>query len=147
MTLYLLIAPSGAGKTSWARKKSEETGAIHISSDACRFIVSGSEENQECSPQAFELARKMVSYFLYQEKDVIMDSTALTPRTRSEFVQIGRNFGARVVAVWFKTPIEVCKERNKNRSRTVPDDVIDKQFARLVPPQHHYFDEIIEINA
>jgi predicted kinase len=39
-----------------------------------------------------------------------------------------------VEAVFFDVPVEVCRERNRRRGRVVPEEVLDRMAAKLVPP-------------
>jgi predicted kinase len=43
-------------------------------------------------------------------------------------------YDASVEAIFFDTPLEVCKERNRRRERVVPEWAMDALSARLVPP-------------
>ena len=47
---------------------------------------------------------------------------------------IGKSYGCDVEALFFAVPLEVCRERNRQRQRVVPDDVMAKMAAKLVPP-------------
>jgi len=60
-----------------------------------------------------------------------IDATHLTPRERRPYLRLP---GCRVEAVYFDVPPEICKQRNRQRDRTVPEQVIDEMAAKLVRP-------------
>lgn len=143
--LILLVGVSGSGKSTYARSFCAQTGAVHLSSDECRGVLSGDENNQEVSGRAFELLRNMTRYFLRRGQNVVVDATNLNPKSRKDFVEIGRQFHAFIHAYCFKTDLTVAKERNKTRSRVVPEHVIDAQSAKCVWPTVGEVDNVIFI--
>jgi predicted kinase len=64
-----------------------------------------------------------------------VDATNLDSRERRHWIQMAREFGYDVHAVFFDVPLEVCLERNQRRQRVVPADVMQKMAARLQPPK------------
>ena len=63
-----------------------------------------------------------------------VDATNITRRDRSHFFRIAERFGCVVDVLYFDTPLEVCLERNRRRSRCVPEDAVRRMAARLEPP-------------
>jgi predicted kinase len=63
-----------------------------------------------------------------------IDATNLTIADRAPYIGIGRSYGCPVEALFFDVPLEVCRERNAQRHRVVPQEAMDKMAARLVPP-------------
>ena len=57
--LVVLIGPSGAGKTHFARTHFTPTEVI--ASDTCRALVSDNETDQDATADAFELLRFIAS--------------------------------------------------------------------------------------
>jgi predicted kinase len=45
---------------------------------------------------------------------------------------MGQAHGCEVEAVFFDLPLAVCRERNAQRQRVVPDDALEKMAAKLV---------------
>ncbi|HEY0880631.1 MAG TPA: AAA family ATPase, partial [Archangium sp.] len=64
--LVVLIGPSGAGKTTFARKHFSATEVI--SSDGCRGLVSDDESSLEATADAFELVHLIASKRLARGK-------------------------------------------------------------------------------
>ena len=50
------------------------------------------------------------------------------------YIEIGREFGCEVEAVWFDVPLEVCLRRNAGRSRVVPEAAMVEMAGRLAAP-------------
>jgi predicted kinase len=43
-------------------------------------------------------------------------------------------------------PLEVCRERNRRRNRVVPDEVLERMAAKLVPPTvEEGFDRVVVV--
>lgn len=47
--------------------------------------------------------------------------------------ECGKN-AKQIEFVFVDTPLAACLERNRSRARHVPDDVIRRYIARLIPP-------------
>lgn len=64
---------------------------------------------------------------------VVLDSTFVEPERRRQILQIARQFGTPVVAVWVDTEWEVCVRRNAERAedRRVPVEVMRGMHQRL----------------
>jgi predicted kinase len=63
-----------------------------------------------------------------------VDATNLTPQERAPYIGIGKAFGCEMEAVYFDVPLEVCRQRNAQRHRVVPDDAMVAMARKLVPP-------------
>lgn len=70
--------------------------------------------------------------FALGETDVTFDSTALTQGARHDLLKLAdlAPDGCLKSLTVFTTPFEVCMERNSNRDRVVPDDIMYKMHAR-----------------
>lgn len=146
MTLTILISQPCGGKTTYA-KKNQDVGTVVISSDEARFLISGDEGNQECSRKAFEFMELAVETLLRQSKNVIVDATNTTRKSRKQWVKLGRKYGAYIQMVVFNVPADVCKARNAQRARKVPEHVIDTMIGRLEAPTLAECDEILTIEG
>lgn len=129
--LIVLVGLPGSGKSTWAAGQ----GVGVLSSDAVRQLLTDSAENQEVNGLVFPT----LSFLLTMRtkagaRTTILDATSLTPKERKAWVKTAKDLGSQVEAVFFDTPLAVCKLRNASRSRVVPEDVMDRFAARLVPP-------------
>ena len=144
MKLDILIGQPCCGKSTYcdfARDSHNEP--VVVSSDEARFLISGDESNQECSGRAFAFMELAVEMLLRQNKNVIVDATNTTRKSRKQWVKLGRKYGAYIQMTVFNVPADVCKARNAARARKVPEHVIDNMIARLEIPV--LFDECDEI--
>lgn len=117
-TAFLMVGPPGAGKSTYARKLSQETGAIVIETDEIRreagplwtALEDGIlEKIEECLPN-----------------DIILDAPHCSRFERKLSTDLLMMHGYDVVAVVVQTPIEVCLLRNATRSKNVPRHAITR---------------------
>ena len=127
----MLIGLPGSGKSTWAQRE----GATVLSSDAMRIVLSGDENNQTIHGKVFGAMRHLLKSRLeIGASPTIIDSTNLRRRDRKAWLRLAKKHGARVEAIYFEVPIETALERNRKRSRQVPEDVIRMMLERLQPP-------------
>lgn len=148
MKLEILIGPPACGKSTYCDFARDSHGEpVVVSSDEARFLISGDENNQECSAAAFAYMRTAVEMLLRQNKNVILDATNTTVKSRKEWVKIGRKYGARVQMTVFKVPVDVCKARNAGRERKVPEHVIERMAGQFQMPTLDECDEILTVEG
>jgi predicted kinase len=129
--ITLLIGLPGSGKSTWARGKSGV-----LSSDALRELLADDSGNQTIHPRVFRVLRYLLKQRLeLQRPATYIDATNLTPRERRPYFKMAAAFDAQVEAVFFDVSAEVCIQRNRERGRVVPDEVILAMAKRLVVPR------------
>jgi predicted kinase len=93
------------------------------------------ETNQSIHDRVFQTIRYLLRQRLELQRPVTyIDATCLTPQERAPYIAMGRAYGCDVEALLFDVPVEVCRERNRARARTVPDEAMELMAAKLVPP-------------
>lgn len=106
-----------------------------LSSDEIRRILSDDPENQSINGMVFATLRHLLRRRLELRCPVTcIDATNLSPKERRAYLAMAQIYGCTAEAVYFDTPPSVCKQRNRDRSRRVPEDVIDAMAARLRAP-------------
>lgn len=144
-TLTLLVGVPGSGKTTWANKNHKENEVV-LSSDLIRKELFNDETNQENNKLVFTTLYNRARELLKSGKSVIIDATNVTIKDRSRALKNFTNFSVIKVAIVFKTATDICKFRDKNRTRTVGEEVIDKFTEKFInPTKEEGFDEIIYI--
>lgn len=133
-TLFMMIGLSGSGKSTIALKVMKEYNATYHSSDDIRLELFGDENDQTHNEQVFTELHKRIILDLKNGKDTIFDATNLTIKDRSCIFNKIKGIDCEVIAYVIPTPIEICKEQNKNRDRVVPEFVIDKQIRKFQFP-------------
>ena len=146
-TVWLMIGPSGVGKSTWAMKKMEEVGGdcAYFNGDSIRKELYGDPAIQGNGHEVFSIMKTRYRKALADPKvaNIFIDNISTTHKDRKQYFDGKSSF----VLVYFSVPIETALLRNSLRERQVPEDVIRLQYGRLQPPtaeEREKF-EIIEV--
>ncbi len=100
-----------------------------------RGLLSGDETNQSIHGKVFAAIRHLLRTRLeIGVGPTIIDATNLRRRDRKVWLQIAQKFKVPVEAVYFRIPLELALDRNRQRARVVPEDVIRSMIERQQPP-------------
>lgn len=81
-----------------------------------------------------------------QKRNILFDATSINKKNRAGILNQAKELEYKVEIHIMDTPIEVCKERNAQRERKVPDHVIDRMFAQFqTPTEDEGFDKIVYV--
>jgi protein phosphatase len=127
--LIVLIAPAGAGKTTFARQHFRHTEIV--SSDLCRALVSDDEANQEATGPAFEVFDAILRGRLRLGRLSVADATNLEAIPRQRLRELAREFGRSAIAIVLDVPPDVAHAQNLARARSVPPHVLESHYDRF----------------
>ncbi len=139
--LIMLVGIPGSGKSAWAKEfiKTHPHYIVH-SSDELRKELYGDVNAQGKNGELFTILHKRINKDLEEGKSVIYDATNLKKRRRCAFL---RGIKCWTKCVLFIEDISICKKRNNDRDRKIPDEVIDRMWKGFSPPLwNEGFDEI-----
>lgn len=146
-SIVLLCGPAACGKSTFAQRHFRPTHII--SSDWARGRVCDDERDQRFNTQAFALVRCLTDLRLGLNRLCVVDSTALAPPHRREFVELARRFQVPSVIFLFDVPLETCIERDRLRERSVGAAVIERHHLAFgqtkTDIRQEGFDQIIEL--
>jgi len=127
--LVVLVGVSGSGKTTWASQhfRSEEI----VSSDRLRAIVGSGEHDLDASAEAFSILDQIVAARLRRRLMTVVDTLGLDDGRRLSHLALAREHGVPAILVVFETPEELSRQRNRQRSRPVPNSVVTSQMRRF----------------
>jgi predicted kinase len=129
--VVLAIGLPGSGKTTWFGRR----GVTPLSSDLLRNILFDDVEEQRYQGLVFSTLRSLLRARLIARMPWnYVDATNLSIHERRQWIKMAKSFGYEVQAVFFDVPLEVCLERNRQRDRSVSEDVMRKMAERLKPP-------------
>src|SRR5215471_3561976 len=130
--IMLMVGLPGSGKSTYLQR----LGVTPLSSDAIRQVLADDATDQTIHKRVFRTIRYLLRQRLAIGRAVTyVDATHLTPAERRPYVQMARQHGCDIEAVFFDVPLEICIARNRRRERVVPLQAMRKMAAKLVPPK------------
>ena len=124
--VYLICGFIGAGKTTFAKKLEEKTGAVRVTKDEWSIRFIGNDPTidgyAEWDRKIIDLSRDFAFYLVGKGIDVIMDEGFWEKETRDEMRRRADAIGAKVVMYYLETPIETIRERVVGRNSNLTKD-------------------------
>lgn len=151
ITLYVLIGIPGSGKSTWARENATHLNAVVVGSDEVRRDFRANGQNPLSGDRVFAEVERRARVHLAAGHSVILDATHFLHKYRTYALYLAGDFHARRVAIWFDVPLDVCLQRNAQRSNQtfgdeqVPEGIVREMDTRLQPPRPDEFDEMMRV--
>jgi F420-dependent oxidoreductase-like protein len=124
--VVVLVGPGASGKTTWAAE--HFAAEAIVSSDRLRAVVGAGEDDITASTDAFALLDAIVAARLGRRLTTVIDTLGLDAERRAAWLELARRNNIPCVAVAFDTPAAECRERNRNRAKRIPVDVLAAQL-------------------
>lgn len=151
--LWLLVGIPGSGKSTWAREQLTSESEHWISRDMIRFgLIQEGEEYFSKEKEVFNLFVRAVQADIDSNfiTDIYVDATHINEASREKLLRKLKNLdGVNINAVVFDIPLEVCLERNAQRTgrSCVPETAIRNMYNNFRNPalDERKYDKIIEM--
>jgi predicted kinase len=144
-TLYMMVGIPGSGKSTFAKTLKGK----YVSRDEVRFkLLQDGDDYFAKEGEVFQKFIYEIEEGLSRCSDVIVDATHLNKGSRYKLLSKVRP--ERVVAIVMDTSLDVCLQRNAQRSgrALVPEDVIRDMYQHMTIPNYDEgFDAIIMIKG
>lgn len=135
LSFIQMIGIPGSGKTEMANKLAAQYGAAVFSSDKIRKELTGNESDQTVNDKVFKTMFERTCATLNDGVSAIYDATNLSHKRRRVLLeQLSAHYDIRTIAVVMATPIKMCIDRQTQRDRTVPKDVIWRMVKSFYMP-------------
>lgn len=138
----MLVGLPGSGKSTIAKHFQIERYRVH-SSDEIREELLSDINNQSKNGLVFETLHKRVREDLKEGRKVVYDATNIDYKKRMAVLDIIKDIECDKVCIIVATPYEECIRRNKERDRSIPEEVITRMYKNFYIPQYYEgWDEI-----
>lgn len=134
---HCLIGPPGAGKSTLAQQWVKRLPHYQwISTDHIRQALFGDVTTQGNWPQVEAEVIRQIKQAIASGTPVIYDATNAKRAWRLDLMQKLADDSPQWMAWWLKTPLKLCKARNRQRDRQIDDTVIEEFHAAIkaLPP-------------
>ena len=147
-TCYILVGLSGGLKSTMAEVLAKFHSAVLVSSDAIRGELSFVEDQSQ-NDLVFKIFHQRIRNGLNEGSSIIADATNLTIKSRRQIIDIAKRIpNVEIVCVLMATPYLTCVERDKKRSRSVGEEVLEKQLKKFqIPFYEEGFDDIVVVRT
>jgi predicted kinase len=124
--VYLICGFIGAGKTTFARKLEDKTGAVRITKDEWSIRLIGNDPKidgyETWDHKIIGLSRDIALYLAEKGIDVIIDEGFWGKEQRDEMRRRIAAIGAQAILYYVATPIETIRERVVARNDNLTKD-------------------------
>lgn len=142
--LMIVVGAPGSGKSTHIQKLYPHVKTISMDEERKRLCgtMMDMSRNQEAYDNCFKDFRESMK----RGENIIWDATSVSRKLRRRLIDVARNAGAKVSIVYFDLPLEIVLERNRNRDRVVPEDVVVDYYTRLQSPKPYEYDRLLVVN-
>lgn len=128
--VYMLSGLPATGKDTWIRAHLGDLPMISL--DEIRQELSYAPTKNQAI--IAEKGHEMAKAYLRKKQSFVWNATDLTPMQRQRQVELFCRYGGCVEIVYLETGWQELLRRNRERTREVPRDAIEKMLQKLEPP-------------
>jgi len=128
--VVLMAGLPGVGKDSWIARHLSEWPVISL--DEIRKVVQISPEGNQ--GPVIQAAKERARIYMRQQQSFVWNATNVTRALRRQLVDFFVSYGARVRIVYLDAPLAIILRRNRSRSASVPETVMNKLLDKLDVP-------------
>lgn len=148
--LILLIGLPGSGKTTFARQLIANCPSYQlVSTDNIRIQLFGDECLQGPWLQVWQQVEREFQQAVQRQTPTVYDATNAKRSYRKEIITLARQSGFTLITgIWLDMPLLTCLERNRLRSRQVPEEIIlqmHRQLTDAPPALAEGLDELVRL--
>jgi protein phosphatase len=130
VSLVVLVGVTGSGKSTFAAHHFDRYEVL--SSDFCRGLVSGDENDQSATADAFDVLSYVAGKRLAAGRLTVVDATSVQFDARKQLIALAREHDVLPVAIVLDVPESVCLQRNAHRpDRAFGGHVVRRQRDQL----------------
>lgn len=138
MTLFVLCAPAGAGKTTLSKQLVEDNNAILHCFDEYPGALRPHTTKMALDSMLNNIAEDI------KKSNVVVDNLNVKVESREEILKAIEGIECKKVLVVVRTSLEECLERNRKRNRQIPDQIVRFIYRDFQEPTlEEGWDEII----
>ena len=130
--VILMSGLPGTGKDTWISAHFPNLPMVSL--DDLREVHDFAPTDNQ--GQIIQMAKEQAKAFLRSHQPFVWNATNLTAN-RQSIIQLFEAYHARVRMVYLETTADEQIRRNHNREAVVPQNVVDKMLAKLVPPERY----------
>lgn len=141
-TVYCLSALPGTGKDYYI---GQHFDLPLVSLDQLRQQHKIAPDDKNKQGLVIQLAQAEAKTLLRQKQTFVFNATNINQDRRRKWISLFLNYGARVKIIYLEVPYEQLLAQNRQRSRNVPENVIERMIGQLEVPKAHEAHEIVYV--
>lgn len=132
--LVVMVGLQGSGKSFYAKENYKNYEIL--SSDTIREQILGDKEyDPNDNNKVFDRLYTLMQSNLLTSRDVVIDATNITRKSRKNMFDRIKNIDCEVTAIVMATPVDICITRKATREKKVPQEHIRRYYKSFEFPQ------------
>lgn len=129
-TVTMMSGLPGSGKNTWLARNRPDLPVVSLDDLREELDIEPTDNQGEVAQIAQERCREL----LRAKWSFAFNATNTLRHTRARWIDLFANYGARIEIVYLEPPMQKLLSQNKNRSKSVPEKVIERLAGKCEPP-------------